>query len=119
MTVSIGKTASALALALALAACNNGVNQAMAEMTESCVAGGNGRLTEAECSCVTERAFDQLNAEELEFVGKVYSLPPGTPNDEAAEMLGMDRGEFNRLSRSFAGKLSDGAFGGAMECMAG
>lgn len=117
MNISIGKAATALTLGMALAACSNGVDQAKAEMTESCFNSGGGRLTEAECSCMTDRAFAELNSEELAFVGEVYDLPPGTPDSEAAEMIGMEQSEFNRLSRSFAQKISSQAVGAAMECV--
>ncbi|MEL1249215.1 hypothetical protein [Aurantiacibacter gilvus] len=118
MNVPISKAAIGLTLGMALAACSSGVDMAKTEMTDSCVNSSGGRLTEGECSCMTDRAFAELNSEELAFVDDVYSLPPGTPDSEAAEMIGMDQGEFNRLSRSFASKIGSSAIGAAMECVA-
>ena len=118
MKISIGKAAIVVTLAMALSACSNGVDMAKTEMTESCFNSGGGQLTEQECSCMTDRAFAELNSEELAFVDDVYSLPPGTSDNDAAEMIGMDQGEFNRLSRSFASKIGSSAIGAAMECVA-
>lgn len=118
MKVSIGKAALGLGLGMTLAACSNGVDLAKNEMTESCFNSGGGQLTEEECSCMTDRAFADLNSEELAFVDDVYRLPPGTSDSDAAEMIGMDQGEFNRLSRSFAQKIGSSAIGAAMECVA-
>lgn len=106
-----------LALAGALAACSSGVDQARQEMAESCFASANGRLTESECGCMADKAFASLDAEERAFVDKVYSLEEGISDAEAAERIGMERSEFNRLSRSYMSKVSDSSIGAAMECV--
>jgi hypothetical protein len=106
-----------LALGTALAGCGSGVEQAKQEMAESCFASGNGRLTESECACMADQAFASLNSEERAFIDKLYSLEKGIPDDEAAERIGMDRAEFDRLSRSYMSKVRDSSVGAAMECV--
>ena len=90
-----------------LAGCGSGIGQAKQEMAESCFSSGNGRLTESET----------LNSEERAFIDKLYSLERGVPDAEAAERLGMERSEFNRLSRAYMGKVRDGAIGAARQCV--
>lgn len=99
-----------------LAGCGSGLGQAKQEMAESCFSSGNGRLTESECACMADKAFDSLDSEERAFIDKLYKFDRGIPDAEAAEKLGMERSEFNRLSRSTMGKLTDSAIGAAMQC---
>jgi hypothetical protein len=100
-----------------LAGCGSGIGQAKQEMAESCFSSGNGRLTESECACMADKAFETLNSEERAFIDKLYSLERGVPDAEAAERLGMERSEFNRLSRAYMGKVRDGAIGAARQCV--
>ena len=113
----MGRKIAVIALVGALAACSSGVDQAKQEMADGCFRQANGQLTESECACMADKAFASLNDEERAFVNDLYKVDPGTPDAEAAEQLGMDRGEFNRRARAFRRKVSGGAVGGAMECV--
>ncbi len=115
--VGMAKAGLGLGFLLALAACGSGVDAAMAEMTSSCVNSANGQLSEAECSCMTEKSFAVLSPEEQDLMGAISSSAEGLSDAELAEELGLSSNEMRSQVNRVRSKIMDTSIASAMECM--
>lgn len=114
LALTIGITASALTLT----ACNSGLDAAKEEMTSSCVASAGGQLTEEECGCMTDNAFDKLNGDEQDFMATVASTDQNISEEDLADELGMEVSEMRAMSQSVARKLMSDSIANAQSCVA-
>ncbi|MXP10609.1 hypothetical protein [Pseudoblastomonas halimionae] len=106
-----------LAFAVALAGCSSGFEQAKQEAIDSCISSASGRLTDGECTCMIDKAFDSLDAEEKELLGKIAQTEKGIDDEELAERIGVDRSEMQSTMRSAMGKIRDTQIASARQCM--
>lgn len=105
------------ATGLALTGCNSGLDKAKEEMTSSCVASAAGQLTEEECGCMTDNAFDGLNGEEQDFMAAVSSTDQNISEEDLAEELGMEISEMRAMTRTVTQKLMSNSFANAQSCV--
>ena len=105
------------ASALALSACNSGLDAAKGEMTQACVASAGGQLSEEECGCMTDKAFEALNGEERDFMAAVSSTDPNISEEDLAEELGMEMSEMRAMTRTVTDKLTSNSFSNARSCV--
>lgn len=102
---------------LMLTGCNSGLDKAKEEMTSSCVASAGGQLTEEECGCMTDNAFDGLNGEEQDFMAAVSSTDQNISEEDLAEELGMEISEMRAMTRTVTEKLMSNSFSNAQSCI--
>ena len=108
---------TALALGVAVMGCSSGFEQAKQEAVESCISSAAGRLTDGECACMIDKAFDSLDPQEKEMLGKIAKSEKGIDDTELAERIGVEQSEMRSTMRSAMGKIRDTQIAAARQCM--